>query len=92
MRGSRLVVLARVVEPVALHLANLFGAQPEDVDVLLADLFAQSRCWRRPRLPTVSAPFIISFMLPVPLASMPAVEICSLRSAAGMIDSASETR
>ncbi len=28
-------------------------------------------------VPTVSAPFIANFMLPVPDASMPAVEICS---------------
>jgi hypothetical protein len=31
----------------------------------------------------VSAPFIENFMLPVPDASLPAVEICSDRSAAG---------
>lgn len=31
-------------------------------------------------------------MLPVPLASVPAVDICSLRSAAGIIFSANETR
>jgi hypothetical protein len=34
-------------------------------------------------VPMVSAPFIESFMLPVPEASFPAVEICSDRSAAG---------
>ena len=39
----------------------------------------------------VSAPFIASFMLPVPDASMPAVEICSERSAAGTMISARET-
>ena len=33
----------------------------------------------------VSAPFSANFMLPVPEASVPAVEICSDRSAAGMI-------
>ena len=43
-------------------------------------------------VPTVSAPFIENFMLPVPEASVPAVEICSETSAAGMIFSASETR
>ena len=36
-------------------------------------------------VPMVSAPFSASFMLPVPDASMPAVEICSDRSAAGMM-------
>ena len=40
----------------------------------------------------VSAPFRANFMLPVPEASVPAVEICSDRSAAGMIRSASDTR
>ena len=39
-------------------------------------------------VPMVSAPLRASFMLPVPEASMPAVEICSERSAAGMIASA----
>ena len=39
-------------------------------------------------VPMVRAPFSASFMLPVPEASMPAVEICSDRSAAGMITSA----
>ena len=39
-------------------------------------------------VPTVSAPFSAIFMLPVPEASVPAVEICSDRSAAGMIRSA----
>ena len=34
-------------------------------------------------VPMVSAPFNANFMLPVPDASMPAVEICSDRSAAG---------
>ena len=34
-------------------------------------------------VPIVSAPFIENFMLPVPDASLPAVEICSDRSAAG---------
>ena len=34
-------------------------------------------------VPIVSAPFMASFMFPVPDASEPAVEICSLRSAPG---------
>jgi hypothetical protein len=36
----------------------------------------------------VGAPFIMNFMLPVPEASFPAVEICSDRSAAGITRSA----
>lgn len=39
----------------------------------------------------VSAPFNASFMLPVPDASVPAIEICSDRSAAGMMSSATLT-
>ena len=34
-------------------------------------------------VPMVSAPFSANFMFPVPDASLPAVEICSERSAAG---------
>ena len=40
------------------------------------------------RVPTVSAPFIMNFMLLVPLASKPAVEICSETSLAGISRSA----
>jgi hypothetical protein len=40
------------------------------------------------RVPMVSAPFKANFMLLVPEASRPAVEICSDRSAAGMMASA----
>ncbi|MNL24003.1 hypothetical protein D3C87_1454210 [compost metagenome] len=39
-------------------------------------------------VPMVMAPFAMNFMLPVPEASIPAVEICSERSAAGTITSA----
>ena len=35
-------------------------------------------------VPMVTAPFIMNFMLPVPLASLPAVEICSEMSVAGI--------
>jgi hypothetical protein len=42
-------------------------------------------------VPMVGAPFSANFMLPVPDASLPAVEICSDRSAAGIKRSASET-
>ena len=43
-------------------------------------------------VPMVRAPFSANFMLPVPEASVPAVEICSDRSAPGKISSPSETR
>ncbi|CUP92259.1 Uncharacterised protein [Flavonifractor plautii] len=44
------------------------------------------------RVPMVTAPFIMNFMLPVPLASLPAVEICSESSLAGISFSARLTR
>ena len=43
-------------------------------------------------VPMVTAPFIMNFMLPVPLASLPAVEICSEMSVAGIRYSAAETQ
>ncbi|CSI86871.1 Uncharacterised protein [Vibrio cholerae] len=43
-------------------------------------------------VPMVSAPLSAIFMLPVPDASLPAVEICSDTSAAGMMISAMLTR
>jgi hypothetical protein len=43
-------------------------------------------------VPSVIAPFNPSFMLPVPLASKPAVEICSDTSAPGIKYSATLTR
>mmetsp|Transcript_111 Transcript_111/g.535 ORF Transcript_111/g.535 Transcript_111/m.535 type:complete len:202 (+) Transcript_111:357-962(+) len=42
-------------------------------------------------VPTMRPPFMTNFMLPVPDASMPAVEMCWLTSDAGMMSSASET-
>ena len=44
-----------------------------------------------PSVPTVSAPFIMNFMLPVPLASLDAVEICSEISVAGISSCALDT-
>jgi hypothetical protein len=43
-------------------------------------------------VPIVTAPLIMSFILPVPEASVPASEICSLISADGINSSASVTR
>ena len=43
-------------------------------------------------VPSVSAPFNMNFILPVPDASLLAVEICSLTSAAAKIISALDTR
>jgi len=43
------------------------------------------------KVPIVSAPLSANFMLLVPEASVPAVDICSDKSAPGMIISANET-
>ena len=43
------------------------------------------------RVPRVTAPLAINFMLPVPLASLEAREICSEMSQAGMTRSAQVT-
>ena len=42
-------------------------------------------------VPMVKAPFSANFMLPVPEASVPAVEICSDRLAPGIVISALDT-
>ena len=41
--------------------------------------------------PMITPPFMMNFMFEVPLASMPAVDMCWLRSLAGIIISASDT-
>ena len=43
------------------------------------------------RVPRVTAPFSMNFMLPVPLASLDAREICSEMSQAGISFSAADT-
>ena len=67
---------------------HLVGGQAEDEDVVVADLGRLISTLAPSSVPMVSAPFSANFMLPVPEASMPAVEICSDRSAAGMMISA----
>lgn len=42
-------------------------------------------------VPMMSAPFMANFMFPVPEASVPAVEMCSLSSVPGMMASATDT-
>lgn len=42
-------------------------------------------------VPIISPPFITNFMFEVPEASVPAVEMCSLMSEAGIITSAFDT-
>ena len=43
-------------------------------------------------VPIINPPFITNFILLVPEASVPAVEICSLSSDAGIMISANETQ
>ena len=82
--GAQVIVLAQVgVGVVAvLHLVDLLDARAEDVVVLLPGLLTIS-ILAPSYVPSVTAPLSMSFMLLVPLASVPAVEICSLMSAAG---------
>ena len=59
-------------------------------------MFSSPTCWQistfaPSMVPMVTAPFIMNFMLPVPLASLEAVESCSETSAAGISTSAEET-
>ena len=75
------------VEPRAAPLGDLFGAQTEDENIFAADT-SRISILAPSSVPMVNAPFSASFMLPVPEASIPAVEICSERSADGMIASA----
>ena len=57
-----------------------------------ADISEQISTFAPSIVPRVGAPFIMNFMLPVPEASLEAVEICSLMSAAAKISSALDTR
>ena len=77
---------ARIVA-VGAALGDLLGGQAEDEDVVVADMLLDldiGAVERADGQRAVSA----NFMLPVPEASMPAVEICSERSAAGIMISA----
>ena len=69
---------------------DFFGRHAED-EMFSAPTASRISMFAPSSVPIVSAPFSDSFMLPVPEASMPAVEICSDRSAAGMISCASDT-
>jgi hypothetical protein len=61
---------------------HLLRREAKKEEVLATDVFPDLDV-RPVGVPIVSAPFMPNFMLPVPEASLPAVEICSLRSAAG---------
>ncbi len=60
---------------VAFRFQGLPRARWPKIHVLLAHLLSDSNA-APSSVPTVSAPFSASFMLPVPEASLPAVEIC----------------
>ena len=90
-RSLRLVHRARAVAG-ALQVEDLVGVVRPKRKKFSAPTASRISMFAPSSVPMVSAPFIESFMFPVPDASLPAVEICSERSAAGMIRSASETR
>mgnify|MGYP000470674039 CR=1 FL=1 len=75
------------VVAVLLQTRDLIGAGAEDIFILRAACSAISM-FAPSSVPSVTAPFSMNFMLLVPDASVPAVEICSDTSAAGMIFSA----
>ena len=52
--------------------------------VELMHIVTKPRAKKTESVPQVSAPLIINFILPVPLASLPAKEICSEISVAGI--------
>ncbi|MDZ7653242.1 MAG: hypothetical protein U5L03_12190 [Burkholderiaceae bacterium] len=86
-----LVVQARLVaRPRAAGLRSC-SAVAEHEDVRRVPIASAISMVAPSQVPMVSAPLSANFMLPVPEASVPAVEICSERSAAGMISSASDT-
>ena len=89
-RGVRFVDGAGPVAA-ALQLGDLLGVRPKRKK-FSGPMASRISTLAPSSVPMVRAPFIDSFMLPVPEASLPAVEICSERSAAGMIRSASDTR
>src|SRR5215510_4609757 len=89
--GTAHIVFPRLIGTLSPQCVNLVGLQSKGEDILFA-YFLPISILAPSRVPIVSAPFRANFMLPVPDASVPAMEICSLRSAAGMIFSASDTR
>jgi len=85
---------------------NVFGEVAEEEDVVLSNLTSDFDLFSlvnfrflRERVPTfapsqvpmIKPPFKTNFMFEVPLASVPAVEMCSLISLAGMMISALDT-
>ena len=63
-------------------LPDFRNREPENEDVVGPDLFADLDVCAS-SVPIVSAPFMANFMLPVPEASVPAVETCSLNRQLG---------
>ena len=64
-------------------LLDLLGGMAEDEDVVVRRPASAISTFAPSSVPTVTAPLIINFILPVPLASLPASEICSLTSDGG---------
>ena len=93
-RFSPMVPLVEVQGAVALPLAlvHLLGGQAEEENIFVPQLLVHLHIGAYPEYRMVSAPFIMNFMLPVPLALLPAVEICSDSSLAGISFSARDTR
>ena len=65
-----------IVGALAVHALHGIGAHAEDVDVVNAHLLIDFYICAVHGAQGHGAPFIMNFMLPVPLASLPAVESC----------------
>ena len=77
------VVVVHGAVAAGLQLLHLASAVRPKRKMFSSPAAGASPRWRRPGCRWSGAPFIINFMLPVPLASLPAVEICSLELAGG---------
>ena len=66
----------------ALRSAGTASASAPKMNMLSAPISSAISMLAPSMVPMMSAPFIANFMLPVPLASVPAVEMCWLRRSA----------
>ena len=75
-----------IISAVLLVVDNFVGTQSEDKYIVASNFVYDLY------VPNVGAPLSMNFIFPVPEASLEAVEICSLMSAAAKISSALDTR
>ena len=71
--------------------AVTWSAVAPNVNMLFSPIACSISMFAPSIVPTIKPPFMTNFMFPVPLASIPAVEMCCETSLAGMSISAVET-